>query len=261
MIRFDRGEESFSKVGLVLHVGKIVNHKGECVDSMVLEPQGIAHLVSVEKLKLPDNMCGTAHVLTRLCNRGLLTLNIGMVEPGWDNRLSTPVLNFSSEKRLIQVGRPFLRVSIHQLEIKGHVDGFECVKAPLGGGDSSGYITEIRARAVDEFGKSFLNIRQLVGKASKKENSRIKDAMLKFIPIGAFSLAFFALMVTVGLAALTKLIGNPVSHNDLSSLLDAQKNIAERLLEVESRLPVSAVDTNMGNDEVEIQVDRFSVQE
>jgi hypothetical protein len=223
------------KIGQILKIGKIIDHKGQVVTSLVLEPQGIAHLVSEECVCLPSNVCGLAHVLTRMCNEGLLTLNIGVVDPGWDNHLSTPALNFSSEKRLLQVGDPFIRITYHRIT---EADGAERDQK-FRNCTSEDYERGIRSRAVGGFGKSFLNIKQLVGKASKKENARFKETMLKYLPIGAFSLAFFALMVTVGVAVLARIS----NENRQGELLE---RLSERINTLESRqqavsIPATAV--------------------
>ncbi len=218
----DVSDEGSWKVGQILHIGKIINHKGESVESLVLEPQGIAHLISAECVHLPDEVCGLAHVLTRVCNDGLLTLNIGVVDPGWKNNLSTPVLNFSSEKRLLQTGQAFIRLSFHGIHSSEGSKGDRKI-------NSTGldYEREIRARAAGNFGKSFLNIKQLVGKASKKENARFKEAMLKYLPIGAFSLAFFALMVTIGIATIARLSSDS-SHAEAIRRLEKKIDNLER---------------------------------
>lgn len=199
--------EGFWKVGQILTIGEIVTHKGVAVESLMLEPQGIAHLVSKECVHLPETVCGLAHVLTGMCNKGLLTLGIGVIDPGWENRLSTPVLNFSSERRLLQVGDQFIRITFHRICAEPGVIISGKDKNVAGGGGNKGeedYKREVRARAVGNFGKNFLNIKQLVGQASKKEGARLKETMLKYLPIGAFSLAFFALLVTVGIATVVR---------------------------------------------------------
>ncbi|MGY1518993.1 hypothetical protein [Luteimonas sp. A482] len=189
------------KAGLTLTVGTIVNHKGEEVESLLLEPQGIAHLISEECIELPDKICALAHVLTRMCNEGLLTLNIGVIDPSWKNNLSSPVLNFSSERRLLKKGDKFIRLTFHSIEPLENLEGLERFRNT----NEAEYVSGIRSRAVANFGKNFLDIKSLVGKASKKENARFRDAMLKYLPIGAFSLAFFALLVTTGIATVSRL--------------------------------------------------------
>jgi len=184
------------KVGQIMKIGKIVDHKGRAVDSLVLEPQGIAHLISEEDVNLPLDICALAHVLTRKCNQGLLTLNIGVVDPGWAGKISTSILNFSSEKRLLTKGDKFIRLTFHRVQME---PGSEAIRSDLSPGISNdSYQRDVSSRAVDCFGKHFLNIQQLVSHASEKENARLRDAMLKYLPIAAFSLAFFALLVTVG---------------------------------------------------------------
>lgn len=220
------------KAGSTLTIGKIVNHKGEEVDSLLLEPQGIAHLISAECVELPDDVCALAHVLTGMCNDGLLTLNIGVVDPSWKNHLSSPVLNFSSERRLLQKGQNFIRLTFHAIDIG------EACPTRHANIDERSYVSTIRSRAVANFGKNFLDIRALVGKASKKENARFKDAMLKYLPIGAFSLAFFALLVTTGIAAVSRL-----------ALDSKQEEIIRRINDLErDRAAVSSGETRAGDD-------------
>lgn len=215
------------KVGQRLTIGKIINHKGEEVSSLMLEPQGIAHLISAEKVRLPEGVCGLAHVLTGMCNNGLLTLNIGVVDPGWHNHLSSPVLNFSSERRLIQKGDHFIRVTYHDVRLSPDVS--EDDKQKFKNCNEEEYGRDIRARAVSDFGKSFLNIKQLVGKASRKESLRFREAMLKYIPIGAFSLAVFALLVTIGVATVTRMAGSDRQDEILRRLDRIERSMEERV--------------------------------
>jgi hypothetical protein len=226
------------KVGQRLHIGEIITHKGDSVESLMLEPQGIAHLISEECVDLPDNICGMAHVLTGMCNEGLLTLNIGIVDPGWKNRLSTPVLNFSSEKRLLQKGDVFIRITYHRINLAEDVAPPTPEKRDKNL-DEGGYVRAVRARSVGSFGKNFLNIKRLVGQASKKENARFKETMLKYLPIGAFSLAFFALMVTIGIATIARLSSDETQAN-------AIQRLEEKVQELErNKRTVSSAETEL----------------
>lgn len=194
--------KEYWKVGQVMTIGEIVDHKGKKVDSLVLEPQGIAHLVSEQEVQLPLDVCALAHVLTRKCNQGLLTLNIGVIDPGWSGKISTSILNFSAERRLLSKGDKFIRLTFHRVAME---EGSEYLRNDRWANvDGGSYRRDVCSRAVDNFGKYFLNIDQLVGRASEKENARLRDAFLKYLPIAAFSLAFFALMVTVGGAVVTR---------------------------------------------------------
>jgi|SRR6185437_10044022 len=189
------------KAGQTLTIGTIVDYKGEKHDSLILEPQGIAHLISDEEICLPQDVCALAHVLTRKCNDGLLTLNIGVIDPGWSGKISTPILNFSSSKQLLSKGDKFIRVTFHRVGMETSIPSANGVSP-----SEDDYVRSVRSRAVNSFGQYFLNIRYLVNQLASKENARLRSTLLKYIPIAAFSLAVFAFFVTLGGLYATRLV-------------------------------------------------------
>jgi hypothetical protein len=236
--------QTYWTIGKTLCIGKIINSKGEEVESLVLEPQGIAHLVSSEIINLPQDTCGFAHVLTRKCNQGLLTLNIGVIDPGWSNYISTSILNFSAERRLLTVGEPFIRTTFHKVSLTEDGEFGKFPEDRTRNNDStSTYASVVRNRAVADFGKHFLNIRQLVGKASKKENSRSRDALLKYLPIAAFSLAFFALLVTIGVATVARIstAPSPQVNGEIELLSKQIRNLTEEIEKIKANSSQSHV--------------------
>ncbi|MCU0998359.1 hypothetical protein [Stenotrophomonas maltophilia] len=239
------------KVGQLITIGKIITSKGEEVESLVLEPQGIAHLVSAESVSLPSDVCAFAHVLTRKCNEGLLTLNIGVIDPGWDNKLSSPILNFSSEKRLLAVGQEFIRITFHKL------DGAPPESPLLYTNPSpSAYLQGIRERSVGSFGKHFLNIRKLVGQASKKESAQFRDALLKYLPIAAFSLAVFALLVTIGGAAATRAL----TQGQADSVSALQERAAALEQEIAKIRAIEASSSSVTHDSQPMRIDGEKIE-
>lgn len=238
------------KVGQLITIGKIITSKGEVVDSLVLEPQGIAHLISAENVKLPGDVCAFAHVLTRKCNDGLLTLNIGVIDPGWDNKLSSPILNFSSEKRLLVVGQEFIRITFHSLR-ESCPDGVSTYENM----SEEKYISGIRERSVGGFGKHFLNIRKLVGQASKKESAQFRDALLRYLPIAAFSLAVFALLVTIGGAAATRALSQ--SQGDaVTQLEERAKALEEEITKMKAPQIASPESHTVISDDAKLLISR-----
>lgn len=81
-----------------------------------LRPQHMCVIVSKERLKVPRDFVGYALPKTRLCQRGLLTLNTGILDPGYDGLISTTAINFRSEPIQIRPNEPFLRIVIHELK-------------------------------------------------------------------------------------------------------------------------------------------------
>lgn len=202
-------------VGLRVNIGRIIDHNGREVESLLIRPQGIAHVVSEEPICVPDGYCAFAHVLTRSCNEGLLTLNIGVIDPGWNNYISTSVLNFSAESRLLQKGQPFMRLTFHEIKMLGQKGEGRNNDKP------EDYLSSVKVRAAQDFGKYFLNVRALIAKASQKETQRIKDTSLKYLPIGAFGLTIFALLVSLGVGVAGRLAsqsGNAETNRRLDAL-------------------------------------------
>jgi deoxycytidine triphosphate deaminase len=82
-------ESSLRDCGYDLTISEIFgkNAQGlvqESTDDFDLDPQGIALVISKETLKLPQNVCANAIVKTSLCREGILAVNIGVVDPGWE---------------------------------------------------------------------------------------------------------------------------------------------------------------------------------
>lgn len=234
--KFQSGSADFSgmtnnstwKVGQTLTIGTIVDHAGQLRESLVLEPQGIAHLVSEEKIMLPHDVCALAHVLTRKCNDGLLTLNIGVIDPGWNGKISTSILNFSSTSQLLSKGDKFIRITFHQIQeydkekSKNFIQPIEGKALP----SEKDYLNDVKSRSVNSFGQYFLNIRYLVKDLATEENKRLRNTLLKYIPIAAFSLAIFAFLVTLGGVFTTRLLSKseaPTNGNGMASQAEVRQ--------------------------------------
>jgi hypothetical protein len=59
---------------------------------------------------------GYAMPKTGLCHEGILALNTGLIDPGYEGRISTVAVNFDKEPVAIRPGDSFLRVVFHKLD-------------------------------------------------------------------------------------------------------------------------------------------------
>ena len=75
-----------------------------------LPPRGMVWVVSNERFNLPSNVTGLATLRTTWTHDGILTLNVGIVDPGWNGPLAAAVVNFSSSNFEVRKGETFLRV-------------------------------------------------------------------------------------------------------------------------------------------------------
>ena len=112
--------ESMPDVGYNLRIatliGKGPDGKTETYnDDFDLEPSGIAAVVSKETVKLPGDVCAYASVKTGLCREGVLAINIGIIDPGWEGPISSFLLNFGKDLYRLKNGEEFLRLTFHSL--------------------------------------------------------------------------------------------------------------------------------------------------
>src|ERR1017187_3100988 len=75
---------------------------------------GTVRVVSKEFLKLPNEITGHALLKNELCRTGVLAINIGVIDPGFEGPLSSILINFGRGDFVVKQGDPFLRISFHR---------------------------------------------------------------------------------------------------------------------------------------------------
>ncbi len=70
--------------------------------------------VSKETVAIPPGLVGYAMPKTGLCNRGILALNTGIINPGYKGRFSSTAINFREKAVRLKQGDPFLRIIFHE---------------------------------------------------------------------------------------------------------------------------------------------------
>jgi deoxycytidine triphosphate deaminase len=167
-------------VGEIIHNG--TTHKDETFE---LPASGMVWVVSHERFALPPDLTGLATLRTTWTHSGILALNVGVVDPGWNGPLATAVVNFSSIPFEIKKGDGFLRVlflkhlqstaSVHQIE-------------------TDAYLRQIRDRSA-KIPKTFLSIDSLAQEIlNKLYGSSIFSSWVARIGV---TLAVIALVVGV----------------------------------------------------------------
>ena len=131
----------------------------ENTDDFDLNPQGIALAVSEEILKLPENVCAHVLVKTSLCREGILAINIGVVDPGWQGPISSILLNFGKSAYRLKKGEAFLRLTFHTLE-KPAQPGSRTVV------DRARYTEDVRRKFDKRLSDSFMDFEKAAKKAS-----------------------------------------------------------------------------------------------
>lgn len=94
-----------------LTVEKVIDMYNEVHESFTLKPQGMIYVVFKEKLNVPNDVIGFAHVKTTLTKLGIMATNIGIIDPNYTGYISTLLINFGKCEHYISKGDAALRVT------------------------------------------------------------------------------------------------------------------------------------------------------
>lgn len=165
-------------------VGRILTREGELkTQSHTLKPRAIAWVISAERFVLPSTVTGLTTLRTTWTKRGILTLTVGIVDPGYESHLSTAVINFSKTDFVISVGEPFFRTVFFK-----HLD----TAARKTGGTSDEYRNQVLSDSAYS-SETFLTVDTLANEISHTLFSLPKWGVK--IGLGALGLALVALVV------------------------------------------------------------------
>jgi deoxycytidine triphosphate deaminase len=93
----------------------IVNGQSQTLP-FTLKPQHMCTIVSKERVCIKEGFVAFAQPKTDLCQRGLLALSTGIIDLGYNGKLSTTAINFSQGSIELRSDDAFLRVTFHQVK-------------------------------------------------------------------------------------------------------------------------------------------------
>jgi deoxycytidine triphosphate deaminase len=161
-----------------------------------LKPQGMVLATTKEKFKLPNDIIGYTTIRNTMSIKGLLALNIGLVDPGYEGPLSTILINFGKENFPLSTGDSVLRMTFHKInkprEINREVTKF--VRDEY---------EEARENAVrSSVGSTFLNLEK-TKRTIKKE---ILLDFLKWVGVLTLLVILFTFAINFGLDVLNLIL-------------------------------------------------------
>ena len=115
-----------------------------------IEPSSMVAVRSKEKVVLPSTITGLATLVTSLTQEGLLCLNVGVVDPGYDGHLSAFLVNFSRRPRKIALNDRLFRVIFFEHDEPLKVEPWINTKRD--------YQNFLQSKAQNEFAESFLDV-------------------------------------------------------------------------------------------------------
>jgi len=220
-----------------VRIEHIIAEDGALRDSFKMPPQGIVQVISFEQVRLSNEMTGLAYVKTGLCNEGLLALKMGIIDPGYEGRISSFLVNFSNSSRMLVRGEPFLRLQFMPMDES--VRGMRSV-------DDHSYIADRRKQSAI-YSSTFLNLAAVVEKTTNDLFSKWRSQILAIAGSIALVLTVLTFLLNWGSLYLVKNWLQPAdavraellrgSLNDQDSkLIKANEEFARRIEALEARL-------------------------
>lgn len=109
-------EKEFTDGSYNLTISHIIDMSNNVTDSFTLKPQGMAYVIFKEKMNVPENIIGFAHVKTSLTKRGIMATNIGIIDPSYKGYISTLLINFGKSDCLLSNGDSALRITFANIK-------------------------------------------------------------------------------------------------------------------------------------------------
>ncbi|NJD99124.1 dCTP deaminase [Thermococcus sp. LS1] len=113
-------EKSLQPAGYDLRVGKEAMVNGDFIDveregKVVIPPKNYALILTLERIKLPDDVMGDMKLRSSLAREGLMG-SFAWVDPGWDGNLTLGIFNASDEPVELAYGERFVQIAFIRLE-------------------------------------------------------------------------------------------------------------------------------------------------
>jgi dUTPase len=180
------------RVGTIIAVGsdsKIrVEHEFYKVD-----PRGMVEVISLETVKVPENIAGYASVMTRLSRGGFLALNTGIVDPSYEGPVSAVMVNFGNAPICLNRGDPFLRLTFHRYDTPQKFKALTAIPREV-------FLGGRKKEAGERFSESFLDITAQIDEIARKAFWRYLGRAAILVTLVAIMVALVTFGVTVGVA-------------------------------------------------------------
>lgn len=106
-----------------MRVGTLFPIDGDVTDPLPervrVRPGDFIRLFTLEELTLPPDLCCTAFALNKRSAEGLLVLNPGHVDPGFNGPLMVTAWNLSGQDQILEKGDRILKVIFHPVDCPG----------------------------------------------------------------------------------------------------------------------------------------------
>ena len=157
-----------------------------------VEPHGMVEVISRETIKIPANVAGYASVMTRLAREGLLALNTGILDPGYQGPVSAVMVNFGNTPKCLKRDDPFLRLTFHHYDPPSNVQRVSISREE--------FVQERKKEVGERFSESFLDIKAQTGAIVRGIFWKSLGYAALVVTLVAMTVTFVTWGVTIGVA-------------------------------------------------------------
>jgi len=231
-----------------LTVGDIILDGGKIWEKSFyeLKPGGMVRVISTEALRLPDNITGHVLLKNDLCTKGVLAINIGVVDPGFEGPISSTLINFGRADFVVEKGTPFLRVSFHNCPRTKLADAAQKY-------DRETYLKRVKQEVLAYSGPTFLNMDATAAKAAATAFESFKNALFGWATVVGVFVALLAIFAPLGASFVDKHVTKD-EQRELQMEQNIEKRVEERyadrlkkLSDEVDRLKQSSTEASRGN--------------
>lgn len=175
-------------IGNIFPTGVEIKGRGEEKSVFWLKPNHMVYVVSQQRVTLPDNVTGLASLVTTLTKEGILCLNTGIIDAGYDGHIGATLVNFSNKERPIKLNDRLFRVLFFQ-----HAKLENCEHIRI---EKADYLAGSKQKNSDEFNETFLDVFGLLKQAEANAWRVVWDmSTMKIVPwlalgVGALGAVF-----------------------------------------------------------------------
>lgn len=123
--------ENFQGSSYYLSIGEITSLDGrdKKLTEFEIPPQGMVLVYSDESFDMnKPNILGYTTVRNTLSIKGILAINVGIVDPGYQGKISSVLINFGKRNVRIAEGEKFLRMTFHSSDSKDYGASSEVIE-------------------------------------------------------------------------------------------------------------------------------------
>ena len=168
-----------------------------------LEPSEMVTAYTRETIALPNDVCALINAVNKKARQGLLVLNIGHIDPGWQGPLTVTMVNYGKKSLSLKRGDPIVTITF--LGVEPEVDNDYMYPPPSGGKPK--YVEALQGIVGAYIPKTFFDVEELIDrKIANSWNEKTKEVLWKELKVLGVVVACLA-GLSVIIAALSFWLG------------------------------------------------------